>query len=94
MKHVCLEIYGGCLEQHSFKGRLLLGTESQVDAYGVYPVEFPAMPHLPHRIGSGATPITAMRRILVWGLAVTRLRTLVLSNPPSLKRYGKTTLTL
>ncbi|MDR7922156.1 MULTISPECIES: CHAT domain-containing protein [unclassified Thermosynechococcus] len=49
MKHVCLEIYGGCLEQHSFKGRLLLGTESQVDAYGVYPVEFPAMPHLPHR---------------------------------------------
>lgn len=49
MKHVCLEIYGGCLEQHSLRGRLLLGTESQMDAYGVYPVEFPAMPHLPHQ---------------------------------------------
>ncbi|QLL29790.1 CHAT domain-containing protein [Thermosynechococcus sichuanensis E542] len=49
MKHVCLEIYGGCLEQHSLRGRLLLGTETQVDAYGVYPVEFPAMPHLPRQ---------------------------------------------
>lgn len=49
MKHVCLEIYGGCLEQHFLRGRLLLGTETQMDAYGVYPVEFPAMPHLPRQ---------------------------------------------
>ncbi|BAC09530.1 CHAT domain-containing protein [Thermosynechococcus vestitus] len=49
MKHVCLEISGGCLEHHSLRGRLLLGTESQLDAYGVYPVEFPAMPQLPRQ---------------------------------------------